>query len=223
MILANSTWGLWLEEHGTAGIYRSQRMGRVRMSTTPGPHDGLGVIRYAWSTSPLRRYVDLVNQRQMISVVLGEAPAYLGNDSDLFTIVSQFDNLYTLYGDFQTRMERYWSLRWILQENLQIIEAIVVKGDLVRIEGLPFMQRVPGLPEDLERGRKVELRILGCDLVDLVMDSRLIRILDESASAEEEAAIEEALEEEEAAAGGMPENDGGNGGSDMPAESSAAS
>ena len=159
----------------------------------------------------------------MISVVLGEAPAYLGNDSDLFTIVSQFDNLYTLYGDFQTRMERYWSLRWILQENLQIIEAIVVKGDLVRIEGLPFMQRVPGLPEDLERGRKVELRILGCDLVDLVMDSRLIRILDESASAEEEAAIEEALEEEEAAAGGMPENDGGNGGSDMPAESSAAS
>ena len=223
MILANSTWGLWLEEHGTAGIYRSQRMGRVRMSTTPGPHDGLGVIRYAWSTSPLRRYVDLVNQRQMISVVLGEAPAYLGNDSDLFTIVSQFDNLYTLYGDFQTRMERYWSLRWILQENLQIIEAIVVKGDLVRIEGLPFMQRVPGLPEDLERGRKVELRILGCDLVDLVMDSRLIRILDASASAEEEAAIEEALEEEEAAAGGMPENDGGNGGSDMPAESSAAS
>ena len=223
MILANSTWGLWLEEHGTAGIYRSQRMGRVRMSTTPGPHDGLGVIRYAWSTSPLRRYVDLVNQRQMISVVLGEAPAYLGNDSDLFTIVSQFDNLYTLYGDFQTRMERYWSLRWILQENLQIIEAIVVKGDLVRIEGLPFMQRVPGLPEDLERGRKVELRILGCDLVDLVMDSRLFRILDESASAEEEAAIEEALEEEEAAAGGMPENDGGNGGSDMPAESSAAS
>ena len=216
MILANSTWGLWLEEHGTAGIYRSQRMGRVRMSTTPGPHDGLGVIRYAWSTSPLRRYVDLVNQRQMISVVLGEAPAYLGNDSDLFTIVSQFDNLYTLYGDFQTRMERYWSLRWILQENLQIIEAIVVKGDLVRIEGLPFMQRVPGLPEDLERGRKVELRILGCDLIDLIMDSRLVRVLDESASAEEEAAIEEALEEEAAAAGETPENDGGNGDSEMP-------
>ena len=36
MIFANSTWGLWLEEHGTPGIYRSQRMGRVRMSTSPG-------------------------------------------------------------------------------------------------------------------------------------------------------------------------------------------
>ena len=180
MIFANSTWGLWLEEHGTPGIYRSQRMGRVRMSTTPGPHDGLGVIRYAWSTSPLRRYVDLVNQRQMITAVLGEAPAYQGNDVDLFTIVSQFDNIYSLYGDFQTRMERYWSLRWILQEELKDIEAIVVKGDLVRIDRLPFMQRVPGLPEDLEKGRKVRLQIMGCDLVDLVMDSRLLRVLDET-------------------------------------------
>jgi exoribonuclease II len=105
MILANSTWGLWLEEHGTPGIYRSQRMGRVRMSTTPGPHDGLGVERYAWSTSPLRRYVDLINQRQMVTALKGEPPAYAGNDVDLFAIVSQFDALYTL----TTTSRRAWS------------------------------------------------------------------------------------------------------------------
>ena len=210
MIFANSTWGLWLEEHGTAGIYRSQRMGRVRMSTSPGPHDGLGVLRYAWSTSPLRRYVDLINQRQMITAVLGEAPAYMGNDVDLFTIVSQFVNLYSLYGDFQTRMERYWSLRWILQEGLKEIEAIVVKGDLVRIDRLPFMQRVPGLPEDLERGRKVRLQIMGCDLVDLVMDSRLIRVLDETDDVVEDLddvdAGEEATDEAPEAANDAPES-----------------
>ena len=209
MIFANSTWGLWLEEHGTAGIYRSQRMGRVRMSTSPGPHDGLGVLRYAWSTSPLRRYVDLINQRQMITAVLGEAPAYMGNDVDLFTIVSQFDILYSLYGDFQTRMERYWSLRWILQEGLKEIEAIVVKGDLVRIDRLPFMQRVPGLPEDLERGRKVRLQIMGCDLVDLVMDSRLIRVLDETDDVVEDLddvdAVEEAMDEAPEAENDAPE------------------
>lgn len=200
MIFANSTWGLWLEEHGTAGIYRSQRMGRVRMSTSPGPHDGLGVVRYAWSTSPLRRYVDLVNQRQMIAVLRGETPPYGRTDVDLYTIVSQFEAIYGLYGDFQTRMERYWSLRWIIQENLKSIEAIVVKGDLVRIDGLPFMQRVPGLPEDLPRGRKVELQILGCDLVDLVMDARLVKVLDESLTPEEETALEEELGEAAAAA-----------------------
>lgn len=199
MIFANSTWGLWLEEHSTPGIYRSQRMGRVRMSTSPGPHDGLGVLRYAWSTSPLRRFVDLVNQRQMISVLRGESPVYARNDVDLFAIVSQFENLHGLYGDFQTRMERYWSLRWIMQENLHSIEAIVVKGDLVRIDGLPFMQRVPGLPEDLPRGRKVELRILGCDLVDLVMDAQLVRVLEESLTPEEEEALEETLDESDEA------------------------
>lgn len=187
MIFANQTWGLWLEEHAAAGIYRSQRMGRVRMSTTPGPHDGLGVIRYAWCTSPLRRYVDLVNQRQILQILRGELPAYGSNDADLFTIVSQFEAIYATYADFQTRMERYWSLRWILQEGLREIEAIVVKGDLVRIDRLPFMQRVPGLPEDLPKGRKVLLQVLGCDLVELVMDSKLIRILDE----EDETAVEE--------------------------------
>lgn len=92
-------------------------------------------------------------------------------------------------------MERYWSLRWILQEGLKTIEAIVVKGDLVRIDRLPFMQRVPGLPEDLPRGRKVELRILGCDLVDLVMDAQLVRILDDALTPEEEGALEEALDD----------------------------
>lgn len=199
MIYANQTWGLWLEEHGSAGIYRSQRMGRVRMSTTPGPHDGLGVIRYAWCTSPLRRYVDLVNQRQILQMLKGEAAAYGQNDADLFTIVSQFETVYGTYADFQTRMERYWSLRWILQEGLREIEAIVVKGDLVRIDRLPFMQRVPGLPEDLPKGRKVLLQILGCDLVDLVMDSKLIRILDE----EDEAAVEE----EDDAVGESPAED----------------
>lgn len=197
MILANCSWGLWLEEHNTAGIYRSQRMGRVRMSTSPGPHDGLGVVRYAWSTSPLRRYVDLINQRQMISVLEGGSPAYAGNDVDLFSIVSQFENQYAVYNDFQTRMERYWSLRWILQEGLEEIEAIVVKGDLVRIDRLPFMQRVPGLPEDLERGTKVRLAISSCDLVDLIMDARLIEVLDERQDIDD---IDEAVEEQDGAA-----------------------
>ncbi len=185
MIFANSTWGLWLEEHGVAGIYRSQRMGRVRMSTSPGPHDGLGVLRYAWSSSPLRRYVDLVNQRQIISAVLGRTPAYMGNDSDFFTIVSQFESIYEAYNEFQRRMERYWSLRWIEQEGYKEIVATVVKEDLVRFEGIPFMQRIPGLPE-LERGQKIRLAVLRCDYIDIFLETKLIAVLDESEEIEED-------------------------------------
>ena len=198
-ICANCTWGLWLEEHGYAGIYRSQRMGRVKMSTIPGPHDGLGVPRYAWSTSPLRRYVDMVNQRQIVCAALGREPAYQGNDADFFTIVSRFDDLYSAYNDFQRRMERYWSLRYIEQEGLKEVIVSVVKEELVRVEGLPFLQRIPGLPE-LERGRRLRLAVLGCDYIDLLLETKLLEVLPESESAtdmdEEEAEEEAAVVEE---------------------------
>ena len=74
MIFANASWGEWLEKKKVAGIYRSQRMGKVKMTSVPGPHDGIGVEYYAWSTSPLRRYVDMVNQRQLIAAVRDEKP-----------------------------------------------------------------------------------------------------------------------------------------------------
>ncbi|MEO7055679.1 MAG: ribonuclease catalytic domain-containing protein, partial [Caldimonas sp.] len=69
MILANSTWGGWLADCGVPGIYRSQASMapgvKVRMGTRPAPHAGMGVAQYTWATSPLRRYVDLVNQWQL--------------------------------------------------------------------------------------------------------------------------------------------------------------
>ncbi len=211
MIFANSVWGEWLEEHGTAGIYRSQRMGRVRMSTSGGPHDGLGVARYAWCTSPLRRYVDLVNQAQIIATVTGEKPPFERNDSDFFSIVAQFEEVYGLYRDFQSRMERYWSLRWVEQEGLKQIEAIVVKGDLVRIDGLPFMQRVPGLPE-LERGTKVVLGILGLDYIGLILEVKLLQVKDEVEDLADEDVPEDEASETVSAASEEPSAETGENG-----------
>ncbi len=175
-IFANSSWGAWLENHKTTGIYRSQRMGRVRMSTTPGPHDGIGVEHYAWSSSPLRRYVDLVNQRQIVALALGQPPAYPHGDADMFAIVSSFDAAYAVYAEFQSRMERYWGLRWLVQEGVERIGATVIKGDVVRLDGLPFVQRMPGMPE-LPRGQKIELDVLGTDFIDLLLEARLRDVL----------------------------------------------
>ena len=45
------------------------------MSTRPGEHQGLGVSHYLWSSSPLRRYSDLVNQRQLIATLGNGAAA----------------------------------------------------------------------------------------------------------------------------------------------------
>lgn len=189
MILANSHWAGWLAELKRAGIYRSQSLqrvggrwlpGRVRMSTVPAPHESMGVPHYTWCSSPLRRYVDLVNQRQLIAAVRGEAPPYPANDADLFGIVSSFDAAYTSYGEFQERLERYWCLRWLRQEGVARVGATVLKPDLLRIDDLPLLTRVAGLPM-LERGQRVELDVLGIDEVDLTVELRLRRVLQETA------------------------------------------
>lgn len=176
MIFANSTWGAWLAAQRIAGIYRSQSLGRVKMATTPARHEGIGVEHYAWCTSPLRRYVDLINQRQLLACVANRSPPYAANDAELFGIVSGFESAYSAYAEFQQKMERYWSLRWLEQEQRDRIEATVLRGDVLRIEGLPFITRLPGLPE-LSRGQRIELDVIDTDLVDLTLQARLRRVL----------------------------------------------
>ncbi len=74
MIHVNSSWGKLLVDAGVPGLYRTQQTGKVRMSTKPEPHQGLGVAQYLWASSPLRRYSDLVNQRQLLATLDGGAP-----------------------------------------------------------------------------------------------------------------------------------------------------
>jgi exoribonuclease-2 len=179
MILANSTWGEWLAAEGRVGIYRSQSLGRVRMSTTPAPHDGIGVDHYAWSSSPLRRYVDLVNQRQLIAAARGQSAPYAPNDADLFAVVSAFEAAYTAYADFQNRMERYWCLRWLRQEGITRVGATVLKGEVVRLDRMPYVTRLPGLPA-LARGRRIEVDVLGADEIETSLELRLHRVLAET-------------------------------------------
>ena len=104
MILANSTWGGWIHDNGVPGIYRSQASLapgiKVRMGTKPQPHAGMGVPQYSWATSPLRRYVDLVNQWQIIACARHGRTAALAapfkpKDVQLFSIISAFDAAYS--------------------------------------------------------------------------------------------------------------------------------
>jgi len=171
MILVNSEWGRELAEANYTAIYRSQNNGKVRMSTAPAPHQGLGVAQYAWSSSPLRRYVDLVNQRQLIALLRGEPPVYQRNDTMLFAAMRDFDQMYGIYADFQRDMERYWCLCWLQQENAQQIGAQVIRENLARVDGLPLISRFPSLPE-LPANSRVTLVIAGIDLLDLALDAR---------------------------------------------------
>ena len=173
MIFVNSTWGKLLADHDVAGIYRTQNNGKVKMSTVAAPHQGLGVAQYMWSSSPLRRYVDFINQRQIVSVLNGEPPAYTKNDTELFAAMRDFDTAYTLYNEFQRRMERYWCLRWLLQEEVKQAEAVVLRENLVKFERIPLVGRVPSLPE-LPPGSRVTLELGDIDLLDLNFNARFV-------------------------------------------------
>ncbi|KFI06287.1 ribonuclease catalytic domain-containing protein [Massilia sp. BSC265] len=188
MIFANSTWGKLLHDSGVPGIYRSQGPGaggwnakiQVRMVTHAAPHQGLGVDQYAWSTSPLRRYTDLVNQWQILACASHGVTAPLvapfkHRDATLFSIVSAFDAAYAAYNDFQQNMERYWCLRWLGQENARQVDAVVLKDEVVRLVEIPLVTRLAGMPQ-VARGAQVKLDIVRWDEVDLSLEARLLEV-----------------------------------------------
>jgi exoribonuclease II len=199
MILANSSWGLLLADNKTPGIYRSQTQGRVRMSTHPIAHQGLGVAQYMWSTSPLRRYTDMVNQRQLIAVLSKSTPPFAPKDAELFSIISAFDAKYDAYNEHQQLLERYWSLRWVQQEHGdnapegRRLQAVIVRDDLLRLANAPFYFRLAGIPQ-LAGGRRVWVEWISIDELSLEMEARFIGV-DEAADATSE--VEEGLEIEQ--------------------------
>ncbi len=186
MILANSTWGNWLAEHGVPGIYRSQASMapgvKVRMGTKAQPHAGLGVKSYAWSTSPLRRYVDLVNQWQLIACVRHGRTAALAapfkpRDTDLFAIISGFDAAYSAYNGFQAGIERYWTLKYLQQQGITELTATFFKDSLVRADELPLVLGAAGA-QGLPRGARVRVRLGQIDEITLDVHSTVIERLD---------------------------------------------
>jgi exoribonuclease-2 len=186
MILANSTWGQWLADLGVPAIYRSQASlapgVKVRMGTKSLPHAGIGVKSYAWSTSPLRRYTDLVNQWQIIAAARHGRTAALAapfkpKDAELFSIISAFDAAYSAYNGHQAAMERYWTLKYLQQQGTTELEATVFKEGLARADALPLVLPVLGTA-DLPRGARVRVKLGAIDLITLDVNGTVLQRLD---------------------------------------------
>ncbi len=186
MILANSTWGSWMAEMGVPGIYRSQASlapgVKVRMGTRALPHAGIGVPSYAWSTSPLRRYTDLVNQWQIIACARhGKTAALVApfkpKDADLFSIISSFDAAYGAYNGYQNGMERFWTLRYLQQNTISEVVASLFKENLVRADDIPLVLPVMGA-QGLPRAAKVRVKLGEIDLITLDVNGTVLERLD---------------------------------------------
>lgn len=190
MILANSQWGRWMADLGVPAIYRSQASlspgVKVRMSTQALPHAGMGVSCYAWSTSPLRRYTDLVNQWQLIACVRQGKTAALAcpfkpKDTALFAIISSFDTAYSAYNAHQQSMERFWTLKYVQDQSHNEYNATVIK----HMPGQPILARLDELPlvfelhppKPLQRGQSIRVSLHHIDLISLNVEAQFIQSL----------------------------------------------
>ena len=209
-IVANSTWGSWMAELGVPGIYRSQASMapgvKVRMGTKALPHAGIGVKSYSWATSPLRRYVDLVNQWQIIACARHGKTAALAapfkpKDADLFSIISSFDAAYSAYNGYQAGMERFWTLKYLEQNHITELEATVFKdngpgGMLVRADELPLVISVLGA-QNLPRGARALIKLGDIDEITLDIHGTVLQRLDDPDDEGDDGDVSEEEEEDD--------------------------
>jgi exoribonuclease-2 len=189
MIFCNSASGQLLADHGLPGLFRTQKGWgplRTRMQTTPGPHEGLGLDYYAWCTSPLRRYSDLVNQWQLIALAKHGVTAKMvapfpPRDASLMGIAADFESCYQTYSEYQDRLEKYWCLRWATQDGeSKNVRVRHLKEGMSRLELVPL--HLP-IPELASHPRMTRAEVVLAD-VDLLQLSAAVRVLEIEAKAE---------------------------------------
>jgi exoribonuclease-2 len=146
MIMANWLMARLLAEHGVPAIFRSQPaprdrlyrgeegtlfqhwmqrrlLSRFALGHAPETHSGLGLGAYVTATSPIRKYFDLVTQRQVRSI-LGLEAAYTAEEID--AILAALETPMGTVGRLQAGRQRYWLLRYLEQRVGQKEEAIVL-------------------------------------------------------------------------------------------------
>ena len=184
MIFCNSASGQLLADHGLPGLFRTQKGWgplRTRMQTTPGPHEGLGLDYYAWCTSPLRRYSDLVNQWQLIALAKHGVTAKMvapfpPRDATLMGIAADFESCYQTYGEYQDRLEKYWCLQWISQDGgSKNVYVRHLKEGMSRLELIPLHLPIPELASQ-PRMTRAEVVVADIDLLQLSAAVRVLEI-----------------------------------------------
>lgn len=150
MILANCAAAQWAMERDLPVLYRTQNAALPRdaagvwtapedafrvvklMSAAltephPRPHATIGAQAYCPVTSPLRRYTDLLNQVQMLSVLRSGEPAM---DRDkLESILPHVNSRLDAASRIQRYRPRYWKLEYCRQHKNMGHSGVLVDAD----------------------------------------------------------------------------------------------
>ncbi|MBP9743598.1 MAG: RNB domain-containing ribonuclease, partial [Burkholderiales bacterium] len=175
MILANCSWGRLLTNSFIPAIYRVKQLNYpVKTTLTPDPHCGLNVDYYTWLTSPLRRATDYINQQQLIGLLSRKKGVYTAIDPLLLFVIENFDARYAKYMDFQNKMEKYWSLRYLIQEQITEINAVFIYKTTVQLEGVPIELDLNNFTDAKPKGTQIRLKIYRINLVNLSFEFKLL-------------------------------------------------
>ena len=108
--------------------------------------------------------------RQLAAMLQSAEPAYAREE--LEAAARDFDTAYEAYNEHQRALERYWCLKYILQEGLSETGATVIRDDLVRIDGMPLVVRVLGLPAGTSSNERVRVVFGEVDLWETHVPTR---------------------------------------------------
>lgn len=101
-----------------------RKLNPIQISLSAGAHSGLGVDAYIHATSPIRRYLDLVVQRQIIPFCEGCAPTY--SEKDLDEIRTGIEPVVKEMERIKRNRLRYWVTKFLSQNKEMPLKAIVL-------------------------------------------------------------------------------------------------
>ncbi len=132
------------------------------ISFIPEGHHTLGLPAYIQATSPIRRYTDLCNQRQLLSYFRNGAPLY--SEERYQEIFDLTENARSSAFTVTKESKRFWFLRY-LQERMKsdpFIEATVLRSDrklpLIELHEI-FMPTIPKIKGEFNAGDVLKLKI----------------------------------------------------------------
>ena len=113
-------------EHELFHIYRQRRLfARAELDTSPRMHCSLAMPHYTSITSPIRRFIDLVAQRQLKHALKAEEPLY--TEDELRRIIVELGAVQSKIFFVQRKWNRYWILKYMEQEDIHTMDALVLE------------------------------------------------------------------------------------------------
>ena len=143
-------------KNGTGTLFQNwmQRklLNRFALRPEPDHHCGLGLDAYVTASSPIRKYFDLVTQRQ-IRAALGLEKAY--TQTEIEAIIDHLAGPMADIGRVQYRRNRYWLLKHLEERIGEKEEAIVLQR---RRNGYAILLKAYMIECALPRSSGIELK-----------------------------------------------------------------